>query len=47
MEMGLAMTIFMIAMMALMAGGIVWGALISIGRRRRRGTDPIERRRSR
>jgi hypothetical protein len=46
MEMGVAMTIFMIAMMALMAGGMVWGILITIGRRRRGGADPLERRRS-
>jgi len=46
MEMGVAMTIFMIAMMALMAGGMVWGILTSIGRRRRGGIDSLKRRRS-
>ena len=30
MDMGLAMTIMMVAMMALMMGGIVWGAIAGL-----------------
>jgi hypothetical protein len=38
--MGLAMTIIMVAMMALMIGGMIWGAITTIGARRRRRSRP-------
>jgi hypothetical protein len=37
--MGLAMTILMVAMMVLMVGAMVWGALAARGSRLRRGVS--------